>query len=148
MALALGILALMFMGFAGYTIALQRLFPLLLEPSHPPDGSPAHDRQAVVLLKLYIGKLNPAFALGMVVYMVASRAADWQDGVLMMLLGTLGGLLVSSTWLHPRSRSLLALMAAELAHQRDRYGKRGKADQVQAVEGLLARLTAIHREPG
>jgi len=142
MALALVLLALTFMGFTGYTMALQRLFHVLLE--HAPPA--ASDRtEAVVLLRVYINKLNLAFALGMVVYAVARQHADWPSGVLLLLLCTLGGRLLSSAWLQPRTPRMLAALAAELERQRTRYQKRGKTAKLQAVEALLTRIHTLQR---
>jgi len=144
MAISLGILALAFMGFAGYTLALQRLFHLLLEQARPADDSTVHRTEAVVLLRLYINKLNLAFALGLLVYMIVSRNADWHYGVLLVSLCILGGNLLSITYLQPRTPRMLAALSAELETRRKYYQVRGKADQIQAVDTLLARLRSLN----
>ena len=76
MASALGILAFTFMCFAGYTLALERLFHRLIKDLDSQDALAPQQRhrQAAFLLRMVIGKLNLTFLLGMIVYMVARRA--------------------------------------------------------------------------
>ena len=145
MAIALGILALTCTGFAGYTMALQRVFHVLMEHGPAQDAVTAR-REAAVLLRIYIGKLNLAFALGMAVYFIASRHANSQLGVLLVVLCTVGGRLVAGTWLQPHTPQMIAALKAELERQRVFYRWLGKATQEQTVRGLLVRLGALGLE--
>ena len=144
MALALTLSALTFMGFAGYTLALQRLFHILLEHL-PPQDAKTTQRQASILPRVYIGKLNIAFALAMLVYFIASRNADWHVAVLLLLLCVLAGRLLCGIWLQPRTARMLAAVTMELTQQRAYYVWRGQTAQVQAVEGLLATIHLMQR---
>ncbi len=145
MAIALAILALTFMGFAGYTVALQRLFRTLMERGGAEDVA-TFRREAVVLLRVYLAKLNVAFLGGLIVYAVARDNADWQSGALLVLLCILGGRLIASSWFQPRTAWLLTTVAAELARWGGYYHRRGKTVQEQAVEALLARISALKRD--
>jgi hypothetical protein len=145
MAIALGILALTFMGFAGYTMALQWVFHVLMEHGPARDAVTAR-REAAVMLRIYIGKLNLAFALGMVAYFIASRHADSQLGVLLVVLCTVGGRLFAGTWLQPDTPHMMAGLAAALERQRRFYHWLGKATQEQTVRGLLVRLDMLRRD--
>ena len=145
MASALGILAFTFMCFAGYTLALERLFHRLLKDSSSKDdlATQQHHRQAAILLRMVIGKLNLAFFLGMIVYMVARRAADWRYGLLLILLCGVGGILLATTWLPPNR--LIAVLITEL-ERRESSRNGDDPAQLQAVESLLVRLRRMRRE--
>jgi hypothetical protein len=148
-AVVLGALSLTFMGFFGYTWALQRMVHLLMDTSgrEPSQTAPRPD-EAAVRLKIYIRRLNLAFLFGTIVYVVARDATGWQTGLGLMCLCGVGGILVAATWLQPRSQSMVSVMTAELEHQRSLYRNAGEASQVHAVEIMLARLRVMTREPG
>jgi hypothetical protein len=133
------------MCFAGYTLALERLFHRLLKDSSSKDdlATQQHHRQAAILLRMVIGKLNLAFFLGMIVYMVARRAADWRYGLLLILLCGVGGILLATTWLPPNR--LIAVLITEL-ERRESSRNGDDPAQLQAVESLLVRLRRMRRE--
>ena len=145
MASALGILAFTFMCFAGYTLALERLFHRLMKDLDSQDALAPQQRhhQAAILLRMVIGKLNLAFFLGMIVYMVARRAADWRYGLLLILLCGVGGILLATTWLPPNR--LIAVLITEL-ERRESSRNGDDPAQLQAVESLLVRLRRMRRE--
>ena len=145
MASALGILAFTFMCFAGYTLALERLFHRLMKDLDSQDALAPQQRhrQAAILLRMVIGKLNLAFFLGMIVYMVARRAADWRYGLLLILLCGGGGILLATTWLPPNR--LIAVLITEL-ERRESSRNGDDPAQLQAVESLLVRLRRMRRE--
>jgi hypothetical protein len=143
---ALGILAFTFMCFAGYTLALERLFHRLLKDSSSKDdlATQQRHRQAAVLLRVYIGKLNLAFLLGMTVYVVARRATDWRYGLLLILLCGVGGILLATTWLPPNR--MVEVLITELERRRDPYRNGDDPLQLQAVESLLTRLRLMKQK--
>jgi hypothetical protein len=143
---ALGILAFTFMCFAGYTLALERLFHRLMKDRDSQDAlaPQQHHRQAAILLRMVIGKLNLAFLLGMAVYAVARRAADWRYGLLLILLCGVGGILLATTWLPPNR--LVAVLITELERRRESYRIGDDPLQLQAVESLLVRLRLMRQK--
>ncbi len=143
MAMVLSLLALTFLGVAAYAMALERLFHLVLEQRESEDTKLSRHRQHLVVLRVCIGKLNLAFALGLAVYSIAERHAGWQVAALLVLLCLLGGRLLSSVWLQPHTLYMLAALGMELERQRTGYHRRGKTVQEQAVEGLLARVAGL-----
>ena len=92
---------------------------------------------------MVIGKLNLAFLLGMIVYMVARRAADWRYGLLLILLCGVGGILLATTWLPPNR--LIAVLITEL-ERRESSRNGDDPAQLQAVESLIVRLRRMRRE--
>ncbi len=146
MASALGILAFTFMCFAGYTLALERLFHRLMKDRDSQDAlaTQQRHRQAAILLRVYIGKLNLAFLLGMTVYAVARHAADWRYGLLLILLCGAGGILLATTWLPPNR--LVEVLITELERRRESYRIGDDPLQLQAVESLLVRLRLMRRK--
>jgi hypothetical protein len=135
------------MGFFGYIWALQRMFHILMEAAaREPNQTTQRPGEAAVLLRIYIGKLNLAFVIGMIVYGIAKQAADWHSGLVLLLLCGVGGLIVATTWLQPRSQRMVVLMTAELERLRRFYRVVGNASRVRAVEGLLARLRLMAQE--
>ena len=147
MALVLGVLSLTFVGFFGYTWALQRMFHILMEEAaREPNQTTQRPGEAAVLLRIYIGKLNLAFVLGIIVYEIAKQAADWHSGLVLLLLCGVGGLIVATTWLQPRSQRMVVLMTAELERLQRSYRVVGNASRVRAVESLLVRVRLMAPE--
>jgi len=109
------------MGFAGYTLGLQRLFHLVLAQPRPVVDPAVHRSEALVVFRIYVAKLNLAFALGILLYMIVSRATSWHHGVLLISLCVFGGNLLALTYLQPRTLRMAAALTAELGYRQKLY---------------------------
>jgi hypothetical protein len=113
------------------------------EPSADPAGMRA---KAAILLGIYIVRLNAAFLVGMLVYLLTSRASVWYCGVAIVLLCWIGSLLMgSATFLRPDSTEMIHLLVADLERRRVWYAHRPDGVYLHAVDELLLRVRAARR---
>ncbi len=129
------------------TIAVQRTIHTLdlfrRETSEDPAGTRA---QAVILLGIYLTRLNLAFLVGMVVYLLTSRASAWYYGTGVVVLCWTGSLLMGSApFLHSGSTEMIRLLVAELECRRARYARLHDATRLHAVDELLLRIRSVRR---
>ncbi len=126
------------------TMAVQRTIRTLdlfrRETSEDPTGTRA---QTVVLLGIYLTRLNAAFLVGMLVYLLTSRASTWYYGTGVVVLCWIGSLLMGSAGvLRPGSTEMINLLVAELERRRVWYAHRHDATRLHAVDELLHRIQA------
>jgi hypothetical protein len=143
MAVAVILLSVLLMYLMAYTAAVQRTVRALglLDPRR--SGGPAGTRSqcGILLLGIYLRRLNAAFLLGMVLYLITSRASTWYYGAGIVVLCWIGSLLLGSRpWLRLGKREIIAVLVGELERRRDWYRNARDAVRLQAVEELLARI--------
>ena len=129
------------------TIAVQRTIRTLdlfrRETSEDPAGTRA---QAVVLLGIYLTRLNSAFLVGILVYLLTSRASAWYYGSGVVVLCWIGSLLMGSAdVLRPGSPEMVRLLVAELERRRAWYARLHDAARLHAVDELLVRIRSARR---
>ena len=129
------------------TIAVQRTIRALdlfrRETSEDPTGNRT---QIVVLLGIYLTRLNSAFLVGMLVYLLTSRASAWYFGTGVVVLCWIGSLLMGSAdVLRPVSAKMINLLVAELERRRVWYARLHDAARLHAVDELLFRIRSARR---
>ena len=129
------------------TIAVQRTIRTLdlfrREKSEDPAGTRT---QTVVLLGIYLTRLNSAFLVGIVVYFLTSRASAWYYGAGVVVLCWIGSLLMGSAdVLRPGSTEMFNLLVAELERRRVWYARLQDAARLHAVDELLLRIRSARR---
>lgn len=145
MAVAVILLSVLLMFFMALTSAVQRTIHALglfhLRECEVPTGHPA---QTVILLGIYLRRLNAAFLLAIAVYLIVSRASAWYYGVAIVVLCWIGSLLVGATpSLRPCSAQMVAVLVADLERRREWYRNAGNPARLHAVEDLLVRLRSL-----
>jgi hypothetical protein len=147
MAVAVILLSILFMCFTAYTIAVQRTMQALdlFRPDEADKPVEIRSKQ-LILFHIYLRKLNAAFALGIAVYLITSRASTWHHGVGIILLSCLGSFLVASARrLRPGSGEMIAVLVAELQRQREWYRMSRNTARLRAAETLLLRVQTAHK---
>ena len=129
------------------TIAIQRTihtFDLFRrETSKDPAGNRA---RAMILLGIYVTRLNSAFLVGILVYLVTARASAWYYGTAIVVLCWIGSFLVGSAdFLRLGSPEMIRLLIAELERRRVRYARGLDATRLHAVDELLLRIRSARR---
>ena len=128
------------------TLAVQRTIHAL-ELCPREGGDPARRRaQAVILLGIYLTRLNSAFLVGILVYLLTSRASAWYYGTGVVVLCWIGSLLMGSAdVLRPGSTEMFNLLVAELERRRVWYARLHDAARLHAVDELLLRIRSARR---
>ncbi len=147
MALAVILLSIILMFFMAYTAAVQRTIRALglLHPRES-EGATGTRSYALILLGIYLRRLNAVFLLGMAVYLITSRASTWYSGATIVILCWIGSLLLDSiSYLRPGSAAMIAVLVTELERRRERYRKARDAARLQAAEELLDHIRSIPR---
>ena len=129
------------------TIAVQRTIRTLdlfrRETSEDPAGTRT---QTVVLLGIYLTRLNSAFLVGILVYLLTSRASAWYYGTGVVVLCWIGSLLMGSAdVLRPGSTEMFNLLVVELERRRVWYARLHDAARLHAVDELLLRIRSARR---
>jgi hypothetical protein len=149
MAAALLLLCMILMYAIAYTTAVQRTMHALglLRPKEA-GSTGASSPGIIILLGIYITRLNVAFLLGMTVYFITSRASTWYYGVGIVLLCWIGSVFIGSmSWLRLGHSEMVTVLIAELERRRDWYRYARDGVRLGAVEGLLLRIRAVQRMP-
>jgi hypothetical protein len=141
------VLSIALMYLMAYTAAFQRTVRALGFPRAGESEGPASARpQVVILLGIYLKRLNAAFLLGTAVYLITSRASNWYYGVAVVVLCWIGSLLIGSMpWLRLGGAEMVAVLLADLERRRQWYRVAHDAARLHAVEELLARIRSIPR---
>ena len=128
------------------TLAVQRTIHAL-ELCPREGGDPAGRRtQAVILLGIYVTRLNSAFLVGILVYLVTARASAWYYGTAIVVLCWIGSFIVGSAdFLRPGSPEMIRLLVAELERRRVWYARWPDATRLHAVDELLLRIRSARR---
>ena len=116
------VVSLLCIGLGAYAFApLQRTMGALDLFSSGMCADPAESRaRNQVLGRISLRNLNAAFVCGIAVYDFTSRASTWQRGAAIVSLCAVAAILILfSHALRPRSPAMLALLKAELRHQRE-----------------------------
>jgi hypothetical protein len=147
MAVAVFLLSVMLIYSMAYTAAFQRTVRALgLRRAGESEGSAGAHPQVVILLGIYLKRLNAAFLLGIAVYLITSRVSTWYYGVAIVVLCWIGSLLIGSMpWLRLGGAEVVAVLLADLERRRQWYRIAHDAARLQAVEELLARIRSIPR---
>jgi hypothetical protein len=145
MAVAVILLSLLLIFFMALTSAVERsiraLGLLRFRDREAPTGTPA---QNLILLGIYLRRLNAAFLLAVAVYLITSRASAWYYGVAVVALCWIGSLLMGATArLRPGSAEMVALLVADLERRRAWYRAAHDTARLDAVEDLLRRVRSI-----
>jgi hypothetical protein len=153
MAVAVILLTVVLMYFTAYIVAIERTLRALgLPPAEESDTRTRSRAQSLIILGIELTRLNAAFLLGVVVYLITARASAWYYGVLIVVLCVIGSTLIGSTSsLRPGSPEMVAAIMIDLERRREWYKKAGDVVRLQAVEDLLARIRSfprIQRERG
>ncbi|HSB70559.1 MAG TPA: hypothetical protein VLT62_14635 [Candidatus Methylomirabilis sp.] len=145
MAVAVILLSVLLMFFMALTSAAQRTIRALGLFQPPESEVPVDARaQTMILLGIYLRRLNPTFLLAMGVYLIISRASTWYSGLAVVILCWIGSLLIGTTpFLRPGSFQVVALLVADLERRRAWYRNAGNPARLHAVEDLLVRLRSI-----
>jgi hypothetical protein len=102
--------------------------------------------QAMILLGIYVTRLNSAFLVGILVYLVTARASAWYYGTAIVVLCWIGSFLVGSAdFLRLGSPEMIRLLIAELERRRVRYARGLDATRLHAVDELLLRIRSARR---
>ncbi len=147
MPVAVILLSLLLMLMMAYTSAVQRTIRAL-GLFHRAEGADtrATRSQVMILLGMYLTKLNAAFLVGMVVYAVVRKASTPYHGAAVLLLCWIGSLLVASTSrLRPGSAQMVGALVSELERRRAWYERLHDAVRLHAAEALLARVRSARR---
>jgi hypothetical protein len=147
MAAAVILLSILCILSSAYALAVQRTMRALNLFHSEEGGEPAQSRsKRLILLQIYLRKLNAAFLLGIAVYLITSRASTWYHGVAILLLCCLGAALVGSAHrLRPGSAEMIALLVAELQRQSEWYRISRNTAGLHAAETLLHRVQTVHK---
>ena len=153
MAVAVILLTVVLMYFTAYIVAIERTLRALgLPPAEESDTGTRSRAQSLIILGIELTRLNAAFLLGVVVYLITARASAWYYGVLIVVLCVIGSALIGSTSsLRPGSPEMVAAIMTDLERRREWYKNAGDVLRFQAVEDLLARIRSfprIQRERG
>lgn len=146
MAVAVMILSVILMYFMAYTAAVQRTIRALglLHPGESEGAKGADFQRVIIVLGIYLRRLNVAFLLGIGVYVIASRTSAWYYGAALIVLCWIGSLLIGSTaWLRPASAQMIAVLVADLERRREWYRSARDTVRLQVVEELLLRIRAM-----
>ena len=141
------LLAVLLMYCMARTAALQRTIRTLDLFRRERSGDPAGTRaQTVILLGIYVPRLNGAFLVGILVYLLTSRVSTWYYGAGIVVLCWIGSLLVGSAdFLRLGRTEMVGLLVAELQRRRDWYARLHDPARLQAVDELLLRLRSALR---
>jgi hypothetical protein len=147
MAVVVMLLAVLLMYCMARTAALQRTIRTLDLFRRETSGDPTETRtQAVILLGIYVTRLNGAFLVGILVYLCTSRVSTWYYGAGIVALCWIGSLLVGSAdFLRLGRTEMMSLLLAELQRRRDWYARLHDPARLQAVDELLLRLRSARR---
>jgi hypothetical protein len=147
MAIAVILLSVILMFFMALASAVQRTVRALgllhRRESEAPTDTPS---QTLILLGIYLRRLNAAFLLAVVVYLITARASTWYYGVAIVVLCWIGSFLIGTTpCLRPCSSQMVGILAADLERRREWYRNAHNAARLSAVEELLDRIRSIPR---
>ena len=147
MAVVVMLLAVLLMYCMARTAALQRAIRTLDVCGRETGGDPTGRRtQALILLGIYVTRLNGAFLVGILVYLFTSRASAWYYGTAIVVLCWIGSFIVGSAdFLRPGSPEMIRLLIAELERRRVRYARGLAAPRLHAVDELLLRIRSARR---
>jgi hypothetical protein len=102
----------------------------------------------IILLGIYLTRLNVAFLVGMVVYFVTSRASTWYYGVGIVVLCWIGSVFIGSMpWLRLGRAEMVTVLIAELERRREWYRNARDGARLGAVEELLLHIRAVQKMP-
>jgi hypothetical protein len=102
--------------------------------------------QAMILLGIYVTRLNSAFLVGILVYLLTARASAWYYGTAIVVLCWIGSFLVGSAdFLRPGSPEMIRLLVAELERRRVWYARWPDATRLHAVDELLLCIRSARR---
>ncbi len=147
MPIAVLLLSLLLMLMMAYTSAVQRTIRALglLHRTQGADARVARS-QTMILLGMYLTKLNVAFLVGMVVYAAVRKASTPYHAIAVLLLCWIGSLLIASTSrLRPGSAQMVGALVSELERRRAWYERLHDAVRLHAAEELLARIRSARR---
>ena len=150
MAAAVMLLCMILTYLMAYSAALQRTMRALglLHPKDSEGPSGGSSFHVIILLGIYLTRLNIAFVLGMVVYFITSRASTWYCGVGIVLLCWIGSALIGSLpWLRLGRAEMVTVLITDLERRRDRYRHARDGARLGAVEELLLRIRTGQRMP-
>jgi hypothetical protein len=150
MAAAVILLCMILMYFMAYTTAVRRTMRALglLRPKDSERRTEGSSFHAIILLGIYLIRLNTAFVLGAIVYFITSRASTWYYGVGIVLLCWIGSVLIGSMpWLRLDRAEMVAVLIADLERRRDWYRRTRDGARLGAVEELLLRIRAVQTMP-
>ena len=143
MAIAVILLSVTLMFFIAFASAVQRTIRALDLLHSGTRGGPSgiSSQRVLIVLGMYLRPLNAAFLLAVAVYLVTARASAWYYGVAIVVLCWIGSLLIGTTpLLHPCSRQMLGILAADLERRREWYRATHNAARLSAVDELLGRI--------
>ncbi|MFI5342370.1 MAG: hypothetical protein ACHQ7N_21370 [Candidatus Methylomirabilales bacterium] len=133
MAVMVMLLAMLLIYCMARTAALQRAIHTLDSFRRETGGDRAETRtQAVILLGIYVTRLNGAFLVGILVYLCTSRVSTWYYGAGIVALCWIGSLLVGSAdFLRLGRTEMMGLLRNHVAgHQRGESMKFSPAGDV------------------
>jgi hypothetical protein len=85
--------------------------------------------------------LNGVFFVGIVVYLLISRASTWYYGAGIVLLCWIGSLVMgSAAFLRAGGKEMVDVLVAELQRRRTRYAHQQRAAYLHATDALLLRI--------
>jgi hypothetical protein len=125
------------------TAAFQRTVNTLglLQKDHSEGGSETFSQRTLILLGMYLRRVNVTFLLSMAVYFITARASAWYYGTAILALCWIGSLLiVSMPQLHLCTADVASALVKDLEQRRAWYRAAHDASRLQTVEGLLVRI--------
>jgi hypothetical protein len=139
------LLCVILMYFMAYTAAVQRTMRALGLLHATDSGSAgASSCRTLILLSMYLTRLNVAFLLGMIVYAITARASIWYAGAAVLALCWMGSLLIRSMpCLQLGSADMIAVLIADLERRREWYKNARDTVRLQAAEELLIHIRSV-----
>jgi hypothetical protein len=113
----------------------------LLQIEKPEEPSDTSSRRALLVLGMYLRRVNVTFLLGMAVYFVTARASAWYYGAAVLTLCWVASLLIlSMPRLHLGTADVASALVKDLEQRREWYRAGRDTSRLQTVEGLLVRI--------
>src|SRR5512138_3895830 len=137
---ALVVLSVVLMYCMARTAAFQRTIRTLglLRSQESAAAECLSSERAIILLGVYVGKLNVTFLLGIAVYLITARSSAWYYGLLILVLCWVGSLLMAATpWLRLGMTEVMAALVADLERRREWYRMCKDASRLRTIEDLL-----------
>jgi hypothetical protein len=138
--LAVVLLSLVLMYSMARTAAFQRTVRALGLMQDAPHGArpSVSSQRTLILLSMYLRRVNAMFLLGMALYLLTARASAWYYGTAVLALCCLGSALITpAPWLRLGANEMTSALVAELERRRERYRMVRDAGRLETVEDLL-----------
>jgi hypothetical protein len=125
------------------TAAFERTVRVLglLQAEKSEEPSDTSSKRTLLVLGMYLRRVNVTFLLGMAVYLITTRASAWYYGAAILTLCWVASLLiVSMPQLHLGTADVASALVKDLEQRREWYQRIHDASRLQTVEGLLGRI--------